>query len=96
MANTEDFDIDYVAKLARLELTEEEKVKFTNQLGKIIDHFQKLSLIDTEDVEPTAHANPIFDVLREDVPGTPFTQDQALGNAPKSSAGQVIMPRVVE
>jgi aspartyl-tRNA(Asn)/glutamyl-tRNA(Gln) amidotransferase subunit C len=96
MANTEDFDIDYVAKLARLELTEEEKNKFKDQLAKIIDHFKKLSLIDTEGVEPTAHANAIYDVLREDVPGTPFTQNQALGNAPQSSAGQVVMPRIVE
>ena len=96
MADIEQFDIDYVAKLARLELSDAEKEKFTSQLGKIIEHFQKLALIDTENVEPTAHANPIYDVLREDVPGTPFTTEQALANAPQSSSGQVVMPRVVE
>lgn len=96
MADIEQFDIDYVAKLARLELSDAEKEKFTSQLGKIIEHFQKLALTDTEGVEPTAHANPIYDVLREDVPGTPFTPEQALTNAPQSSSGQIVMPRVVE
>lgn len=96
MASIEEFDIEYVAKLARLELTEAEKVKFTGQLEKIIDYFHKLSSVDTENVEPTAHANPIYDVLREDVAKTPFTQEQALKNAPKSSAGHVVMPRVIE
>jgi len=96
MASTDEFDIEYVAKLARLELSDEEKVKFTGQLGKIIDYFHKLGEVNTEGVEPTAHANPIYDVLREDVPGIPFTQEAALQNAPKSTDNQIVVPRVVE
>ena len=84
MADKDAFDIDYVTQLARLELTEGEKAKFKDQLGKILEYFQTLAAIDTEGVEPMAHANPIFDVLREDKAGTPFTQEQALKNAPKS------------
>jgi len=96
MASTEEFDINYVAKLARLELTEQEKTKFTAQLGKIIDYFQLLGEVNTEGVEPTAHANPIYDVLRSDTTGTPFTQEQALRNAPQSTESQIVVPRVVE
>jgi len=96
MASTEEFDINYVAKLARLELTEEEKTKFTGQLGKIIDYFKLLGEVNTEGVDPTAHANPIFDVLREDEPATPFTQEQALRNAPQTAESQIVVPRVVE
>ncbi len=96
MASNEEFDINYVAQLARLELTEEEKSKFTGQLGKIIDYFQKLGEVDTDGVEPTAHANAIYDVLREDVTGTPFRQDEALRNAPQSAEGQIVVPRVID
>lgn len=96
MANTPDFDIDYVAKLARLDLSVEEKAQFEPQLKKMLDYFQQVGEIDTNGVEPTAHANPIYDVLREDEPQAAFEQDVALANAPASQAGQVVVPKVIE
>lgn len=96
MASTEEFDIHYVAKLARLELSASEKVTFTEQLGKIIDYFQKLGEVDTEGVEPTAHATPLYDVIRLDVPGLPLSREAALRNAPQRNENQIIVPRVVE
>lgn len=96
MANTPDFDIDYVAKLARLDLSVEEKAQFEPQLGKIIEYFQQLGDVDTDHVEPTAHANPIYDVLREDEPQIVFEQNVAIANAPASQAGQVVVPKVIE
>jgi aspartyl-tRNA(Asn)/glutamyl-tRNA(Gln) amidotransferase subunit C len=96
MAKAADLDIDYVAKLARLELSEQEKTVYAAQLSDIITYFQKLSEVDTQGVEPTAHANPIFDVLREDNPGQAFDQETALANAPKSAEGQIVVPRVIE
>lgn len=96
MATNDEFDIHYVAKLARLELSESEQVTFTEQLGKIIHYFQKLREVDTEGVEPTAHATPLFDVLRSDVPGQPLSREQALQNAPQHTDNQIIVPRVVE
>jgi aspartyl-tRNA(Asn)/glutamyl-tRNA(Gln) amidotransferase subunit C len=96
MAKSTDLDIDYVAKLARLELTDQEKEKFTAQLGDILAYFTKLSEVDTKKVEPTAHANPIFDVLRDDVTKEPFAQTEALANAPECSEDQVVVPRVID
>ena len=61
-------DVEHVAKLARLELTEEEKEKFTKQLGAILEYAQQMNEIDTTGVEPMAHAIPVVNVMREDVP----------------------------
>ena len=90
------FDIDYIARLARLELTDSERSRFEEQLGKIIDYFQELQSTDTDGVEPTAHANPIYDVMRDDTPGETLSPSDALANAPDAANGQVRVPRVVE
>jgi aspartyl-tRNA(Asn)/glutamyl-tRNA(Gln) amidotransferase subunit C len=96
MAKHDPFDIDYVAKLARLELSEQERTLFTEQLGKILDYFQKLGEVDTSGVEPMAHATPLYDVLREDLPADPLPISSALLNAPAATENQIIVPRVVE
>jgi aspartyl-tRNA(Asn)/glutamyl-tRNA(Gln) amidotransferase subunit C len=96
MANHDPFDIDYIAKLARLELSEQERSVFTEQLGKILDYFQKLGEVDTRGVEPMAHATPLYDVLREDVAVEPLPIAAALRNAPAATENQVVVPRVVE
>ena len=89
-------DIKRVATLARLKLTEDEAVKFGSQLDHILDYVSALESHDLSNVEPTAHAMPVFDVLREDEPAGSFTNTHALENAPKKSQGQFLMPRVVE
>jgi aspartyl-tRNA(Asn)/glutamyl-tRNA(Gln) amidotransferase subunit C len=89
-------DVHKVARLARLDLTEEEAVQYQAQLGKVLDYMSALERHDLSDVEPTQHAMPIYDVWREDVSTAGFTMPEALANAPRKSSDQFLMPRVVE
>ena len=59
-------DVNYVADLARLELTEDESERFSKQLSKIIDFVKQLESLDTDSIEPMAHATPVYDVMRSD------------------------------
>ena len=96
MANSTEIDIDYVAKLARIELSAEEKEKFSNQLGQILGYFQKLSEIDVSNVEPSAHAHAIYNVWREDAEGEPMSVEDAFMNAPAKRDNQIVVPKVVD
>ena len=89
-------NIDYVANLARIELTPKEKEKFQGQLGDVLKYFEKLQKVDVEGVEPTAHAFPRFNVWDEDHSVEGFTAKAALSNAPKARNDQVVVPKVVE
>jgi aspartyl-tRNA(Asn)/glutamyl-tRNA(Gln) amidotransferase subunit C len=89
-------DIHHVAKLARLKLSENEAATYAAQLDHILDYIAALDAHDLEAAMPTAHAEPVFDVWREDEPRESLANDQALANAPKKSQGQFQMPRVVE
>ena len=89
-------DIDYVSNLARIELTEQEREKFHSQLGDVLVYFEKLSSVDVEGVEPTAHAFPRCNVWDEDVAKEPFTVSQSTQNAPLSRNDQIVVPKVVE
>jgi len=90
-------DITQVAHLARLQLTEDEAVRFQEQLDLILEDVKKLESVDVSGIEPTAHASPLFDVLREDaVHGDSFTSEQALANAPDRSRDQFKVVKVVE
>ena len=89
-------DIDYVANLARIELTSQEKEKFQGQLGDVLKYFEKLQEVDVEGVEPTAHAFPRFNVWDKDLAIDGFSAEEALLNAPKSRNEQVVVPKVVE
>ncbi len=90
------FDIDYLSRLSRLELTESEKELFSAQLGQVMDFMKKLDDVDTEGVEPTAHAYPVYNVLGDDVAKAPLSQESALQNAPAKRGGQIVVPKVVE
>lgn len=87
--------VQHVALLARLELTEEEQDFLGTQLSQILEHIDKISSIDTTDVEPTAHAVDVSNVYREDSTRPPLTQEEALANAPKSEAGAFVVPKIV-
>ena len=89
-------DIEYVAQLARIELTQEEKQTYGNQLEQVLDYFRKLDEFDVEGIEPTAHAFPVDNVWDEDEPEAPLSAQDALNNAPAQSEGQFQVPRVVE
>ena len=89
-------DVEHVAKLARLDLTEDEKSKFTEQLNAILKYAEKLNELDTEGVAPTSHAMDIYNVLRDDiaVPSAPVAD--VLRNAPDDEDDQFKVPAVIE
>lgn len=90
------FDIKYVAHLARISLTPEEEKKLSAQLGNILGYIEKLKEVDVSKIEPTAHAVPLINVTRADEIRESLPHDQALSNAPKSANGLFIVPKIVE
>lgn len=88
--------VEHVANLARLELTEEEKEMFTGQLNAILNYAEQLNGLDTENVEPTSHAIPLSNVTREDVVKPSLTLEQVMLNAPDEEDGQIKVPAVLE
>jgi len=87
--------VEHVAMLARLELTEEEIATYTGQLNSILDYAAILERLDTQDVEPTAHVVPLHNVLREDVVRTSLSQEKVLSNAPDADNGFFRVPKIV-
>ena len=96
MFQAADLDVAYVAKLARLNLTDEETALFQTQLGHVLEYASKLSEVDVSRVETAAHTVPIFNVFREDEPRDYFTAEKALSNAPRQANGLFIVTKVVE
>jgi len=88
-------DVEHVALLARLELTEEEKEMYTKQLGDILGYFQSLAELDTEGVPPTAHVLPLQNVFREDLVGHHLTPDEVLANCPEREGNFFKVPKIV-
>jgi len=91
-----DFDIKYVAHLARLHLTPEEEKKLGAQLGHILGYMEKLKSLDVSAVEPTAHAVPMVNVTRADEVRPSLPHDEAMRNAPAKANGLFIVPKIVE
>ncbi len=89
-------EVEHVALLARLRLTEEERERFTTQLNSILDHFEQLQQIDTSGVAPMSHAVPMSNVLRDDEPAPPLSVEEALQNAPDQDRECFRVPRVIE
>ena len=91
-----EFDIKYVANLARIALTHEEEARIGSQLGDILGYVKKLEELDISDVEPMAHAVPLDNVLRADEVQPSITNEEALANAPKKANGLFVVPKIVE
>jgi aspartyl-tRNA(Asn)/glutamyl-tRNA(Gln) amidotransferase subunit C len=89
-------DIEKVAKLARLELSGEEKEIFGNHLDQILTHMEQLNRLDTTGVEPTFHAVSIENAFREDVTRPSSVQEEVLGIAPDEESGYFKVPRIIE
>lgn len=97
MSDTPHINIDYVANLARIELTEAEKAKLGSQLDDILGYFEKLNAVNVEGVEPMAHAHPVRNVWREgDEPGPVYSPEVLTRMAPESRDNQIVVPKVVE
>ena len=88
--------VEHVAKLARLEVSEDEKAMFSRQLSAILTYMDQLKEVDTEGVEPTATVLPTENVWREDAVKPSLTQEQALANAPDQADGFFRVPKIIE
>jgi len=93
---SDQIDVNYVANLAKLELTGEETKTFQPQLQAILGYIDKLKELDVSEIEPTAHASPVFDRIREDIARPGIGRDAFLQNAPDQSNDQLRVPKVIE
>jgi len=91
-----DIDIDHVARLARLALTDEEKDRLRVQLGLILEYAARVQEVAAEDVPPTAYAVPRSNVLRPDEPQPSLSHEDAIAGAPEVEADRFKVPRIVE
>ncbi|MBR2785016.1 MAG: Asp-tRNA(Asn)/Glu-tRNA(Gln) amidotransferase subunit GatC [Clostridia bacterium] len=89
-------EVKHIANLSKLNLTDEELEKYTNELSDIVDMANELSNIDVEGVKPTAHILDIQNVFREDIQQPSYDRELILKNAPSKDAGCVSVPKVVE
>ena len=89
-------DVAYVANLARLELTDEEKATFQSQLETIVQYVEKISAVDVEGVEPMMHGRPLVNAFREDVVKPSLDREAALANAPAKVGDEFLLPKIVE
>jgi len=89
-------EVEHVARLARLELTEPELDTFTVQMDSILAYVEKLNALDTEGIVPTSHAVPMENAFRPDQPAQPIGVDHALANAPKHAESFFRVPKVIE
>jgi aspartyl-tRNA(Asn)/glutamyl-tRNA(Gln) amidotransferase subunit C len=89
-------DVEHVARLTRLALTEAELERMREELNSILAHLDTLRAVPTDGVEPTSHAVDIVNVMREDETGPCLSQDGALANAPDRSGELFRVPRIIE
>jgi len=88
-------DVLHVARLARLDLTEAELERFTEQLAAVLDHAADVASLDTAGVPPTAHPLELQNVLRDDVPEPSLDRDEVLAQAPAVEDGRFAVPRIL-
>jgi aspartyl-tRNA(Asn)/glutamyl-tRNA(Gln) amidotransferase subunit C len=91
-----DFDVKYVANLARVALTPVEEEKLGSQLNNILGYIEKLRELDVSKIEPTSHAVPLINVFRQDEMRTSLSNEEALRNAPAKAKGLFLVPKIVE
>jgi len=96
MGKTIDTDqVRHIGVLSRIELSDQQVQTFARQLGRIVEYFDKLNELDTDNVEPMAHALETHNVLADDVPHESLTPDQALANAPARDGDFFRVPKVL-
>jgi len=88
-------EVEYVAGLARLGLSEKDKELFSNQLSAILEYVAKLNELDTREVAVTFHVVSHHDMMRDDVPQESFAQETTLANAPDRARGCFRVPRII-
>lgn len=91
-----DIDIEHVARLARLELTDEETERLKVELGVILEHAARVGEVAADEVPPTAYAIARANVVREDLPEPCLPVEEALRNAPDREGDRIKVPRITE
>jgi aspartyl-tRNA(Asn)/glutamyl-tRNA(Gln) amidotransferase subunit C len=89
-------DVEHVARLARLELSAAEKERMRTELDGILSYIDKLRALDTAGVEPTSHAVPLTNVMRDDAEVASLPQDEMLANAPDRHGEMFRVPKIIE
>jgi len=89
-------DVAYVAELARLELSAEEKTTFQQQLETIVSYVEKIGELDLDGIEPTLHGQALANVFREDVVVPSMDRERFLVNAPDRNGFEFKLPKIVE
>ena len=95
MAHITRDDVAHVARLARLQLTDEELDTFTDQLARVLDHARDVQALDLADVPPTSHPYPLRNVMRPDEVRPSLDRDEVLAAAPAAEDGQFRVPPVL-
>jgi aspartyl-tRNA(Asn)/glutamyl-tRNA(Gln) amidotransferase subunit C len=93
---SDQFNVRYVAQLARLDLTEAEIEKFQSQLGQVLSHVEQLGKVDVSKVEAMARTNAVVNVFRADEVRESLPNSAVLANAPRSANGIIVVPKVIE
>ena len=88
-------EVEHVAWLAHIEISEEEKALFTEQFNEILDYFKKIDMVDTEGVEPTYHVLDLTNIHRKDEIKPSLSTEEALKNAPRKEKKFLKAPRIV-
>ena len=96
MAKITRAEVEQVARLARLELGEDEKAQMTAQLDAILGYMETLNVLDTSSVEPTTTVIPMVSVMRDDVVRPSLDREDALANAPDREGAYFRVPRIIE
>jgi aspartyl-tRNA(Asn)/glutamyl-tRNA(Gln) amidotransferase subunit C len=89
-------EIEHIAMLARLRLSEEEKELFGSQLSSILGYMEKLEELDTKDIEPTSHVLSLNNVMREDAAAPSLAREDALLNAPSHTEKFYRVPKIID
>jgi aspartyl-tRNA(Asn)/glutamyl-tRNA(Gln) amidotransferase subunit C len=89
-------DVEHVARLARLALSDDEIERLADELGGILDHARDVATLELDGVPPTAHPLPLVNVVRPDVVGPSLDRDEVLSQAPAAEDGRFRVPRILE
>jgi aspartyl-tRNA(Asn)/glutamyl-tRNA(Gln) amidotransferase subunit C len=88
--------VDHVARLARLDLSDEERTRMEAELGQILDYAEAIQALELDDIEPTSHSIEIRNVMRPDEVRPSLAQEEVLAMAPEAEDGRFKVPRIIE
>ena len=88
--------VDHVARLVRLDLSEEERSRMQVELSAILDHAERIQALDLDDLEPTSHPVPLKNMMRADEVRPSLSREDALANAPAEEDGRFRVSRIIE